>query len=109
MKPEDCQNLDDVRGGIDAIDRRIVELLTDRSRYIERAARLKHDADEIEVPARVEEIVSTVRSLAARSGMSPDIVERIYRVMIASFIEYEMQQYRGLHSPAILDSGDEGT
>ena len=40
MKPEDCQNLDDVRGGIDAIDRRIVELLTDRSRYIERAARL---------------------------------------------------------------------
>ncbi len=95
----ECQNLDEVREGIDAIDRRIVELLSERSRYIEQAATLKGAADEIEVPARVEEIVRNVRELAASSGMSPDIAEQVYRVMIASFIEYEMEQYRNISSP----------
>jgi isochorismate pyruvate lyase len=96
---KECQNLDEVREGIDDIDRRIVELLSERSRYIEQAARLKNAAEEIVVPPRVEEIVSNVRDLAARSGMSPDIAEKVYRVMIASFIEYEMQEYRDISSP----------
>ncbi len=95
----ECQDLDEVRDGIDAIDRRIVELLSERSRYIEQAARLKSAAEEIEVPARVEEIVRNVRGLATRFGMSPDIAEHVYRVMIASFIEYEMQQFRDIPSP----------
>jgi len=91
---KECQDLDEVRDAIDAIDRRIIELLSERSGYIEQAARIKHSADEIEVPARVEEIVNNVRGLATEYGMSPDIAEDVYRVMVARFIEFEMQKYR---------------
>ena len=91
---KECKNLDEVRDGIDALDRQIVGLLSERSGYIEQAARIKESADEIEVPERVEAIVSNVRGLAAEYGMSPDIVEDVYRVMVARFIEYEMQRYR---------------
>ena len=91
---KECQNLGEVREGIDALDRQIVGLLSERSRYIEQAARIKHSADEIEVPERVEEIVSNVRGLAIEYGMSPDIAEDVYRVMVARFIEFEMQRYR---------------
>lgn len=91
---KECKTLDEVRDGIDALDRQIVRLLSERSGYIEQAARLKHSADEIEVPARVEEVVSNVRGLATEYGMSPDIVEDVYRVMVARFIEFEMQRYR---------------
>jgi isochorismate pyruvate lyase len=91
---KECQNLDEVRAGIDALDRRIVELLSERSGYIEQAAKIKNSAAEIEVPARVEEIVHNVRGLATEYGMSPDIAEDIYRVMVARFIEFEMQRYR---------------
>ena len=91
---KECKTLDEVRDGIDALDRQIVGLLSERSGYIEQAARLKHSADEIEVPARVEEVVSNVRGLATEYGMSPDIVEDVYRVMVARFIEFEMQRYR---------------
>ena len=91
---KECQDLDEVRDAIDAIDRRIIELLSERSGYIEQAARIKHSADEIEVPARVEEIVINVRGLATEYGMSPDIAEDVYRVMVARFIEFEMQKYR---------------
>ena len=91
---KECKNLDEVRDGIDALDRQIVGLLSERSGYIEQAARIKESADEIEVPERVEAIVSNVRGLATEYGMSPDIVEDVYRVMVARFIEYEMQRYR---------------
>jgi isochorismate pyruvate lyase len=94
MDVKECTNLDEVRDGIDALDRRIVELLAKRSGYIEQAARLKTDAAEIEVPARVEEVVNNARALAAEYGMSPDIAEDVYRVMVARFIEFEMQRYR---------------
>lgn len=91
---KECKNLDEVRDGIDDLDRQIVGLLSERSGYIEQAARIKRSADEIEVPERVEQIVSNVRGLATEYGMSPDIVEDVYRVMVARFIEYEMQRYR---------------
>ena len=91
---KECKNLDEVRDGIDALDRQIVGLLSERSAYIEQAARIKRSVDEIEVPARVEEVVSNVRGLATEYGMSPDIVEDVYRVMVARFIEFEMQRYR---------------
>ena len=91
---KECQDLDAVRDAIDAIDRRIIELLSERSGYIEQAARIKHSADEIEVPSRVEEIVNNVRGLATEYGMSPDIAEDVYRVMVARFIEFEMRTYR---------------
>lgn len=91
---KECKNLTEVREGIDAIDRRIVGLLSERSGYIEQAARLKKTAAEIEVPARVEEVVNNVRGLATEHGMSPDIAEDVYRVMVARFIEFEMQRYR---------------
>lgn len=91
---KECTNLGEVRDGIDALDRQIVRLLSERSGYIEQAARIKDSADEIEVPSRVEEIVNNVRGLATEYGMSPDIAEDVYRVMVARFIEFEMQRYR---------------
>jgi len=91
---KECKDLVEVRDGIDAIDRQIVGLLSERSGYIEQAARIKHSADEIDVPSRVEEVVNNVRALASEYGMSPDIAEDVYRVMVARFIEYEMQTYR---------------
>ncbi|MGB7805037.1 MAG: chorismate mutase [Actinomycetota bacterium] len=91
---KECKNLDEVREGIDAIDRQIVGLLSERSGYIEQAARIKNSVAEIEVPERVEEVVNNVRGLAIEYGMSPDIAEDVYRVIVARFIEFEMQTYR---------------
>jgi isochorismate pyruvate lyase len=90
---KECKNLEEVREAIDALDRQIIGLLSERSGYIEQAARIKHSADEIEVPSRVEEIVNNVRGLATEYGMSPDIAEDVYRVMVARFIEFEMHTY----------------
>jgi chorismate mutase len=41
--PENCDNIEDVREGIDTLDREILSLIGRRSRYVEVAARFKTD------------------------------------------------------------------
>lgn len=77
------------RHAIDALDERIVGLLAERQRLVERAAAHKTDDESVRAPRRVEQIVARVRALAASSDMSPEVVEATYRAMIDAFIEVE--------------------
>jgi isochorismate pyruvate lyase len=43
---------------------------------------------------RVEDVIQKVRKRASEYGASPDIVEKLYREMIASFINMEMDEYK---------------
>src|SRR3712207_478459 len=86
--------LDDVRREIDRIDHEIVRLLAARGEQVRRAGALKASVADVEAPARVERVVANVRRLAAEVGADPDLVERVYRIMIAAFIEAERAQVR---------------
>lgn len=87
-----CESLDEVRRQIDRIDRRIVALIAERSAYVSRAASFKKSHAEVPAPQRAEEVVRKVKGLAEESGANPAVVERVYREMIAAFIEAEMAE-----------------
>jgi isochorismate pyruvate lyase len=89
-----CKNIDEVRTNIDRIDREIVKLLSERSKYVGQAANFKKSIQEVKAPNRVEEVISKVRTLASECGLDPEIVEPVYRTMIACFIEHEMKEHR---------------
>jgi isochorismate pyruvate lyase len=84
-----AESLDDVRAEIDRIDRQLVELVAEREQWVRQAARFKNNRAEVEAPARVEQVIGKVRGLASEAGASPEVVERLYRAMIAAFIELE--------------------
>jgi isochorismate pyruvate lyase len=42
----------------------------------------------------VEEIILKVRGIAVENHLDPDIVEKIYRTMIACFIDYELKAHK---------------
>lgn len=86
----ECDSLDEVREQIDRLDREIVRLLGERTGYARQAARFKVSADDVEAPRRVEQIVAGVRRLASEHGADPDLVERLYRAMIAGFIAEQL-------------------
>jgi isochorismate pyruvate lyase len=88
-----CKNIDEVRANIDRIDREIVKLLSERSKYVGQAAKLKKSTQDVKAPNRVEEVISKVRALASEYGLDPEIVESVYRTMIACFIEHEMKEH----------------
>ena len=91
---QECKNIEEVRENINRIDREIVNLISQRSRYVSQAAKFKKTTEDVKAPSRVEEVLSKVRGIAVEHDLDPDIVEKVYRTMIACFIDYEMKVHK---------------
>jgi isochorismate pyruvate lyase len=91
-----CDSLDQVRAQIDRLDCEIVALLAERGDYVRQAARFKKTSADVAAPARVEQVIGKVRGLAGEKGADPVVVERVYRAMIAAFIEAEQKEHARL-------------
>lgn len=79
----------EVRAAIDSIDEALMPLIAARAHCIAEAARLKGNPQIALVPWRVEEVAAHVRDLAGRHDVDPDLVERLWRAMMAEFISHE--------------------
>ena len=99
VTPE-CSSLAEVRTSIDGLDRRIVQLLAERRRYALQAARFKSAADGVKDPAREEQVIVHARGLAEAEGIEPELVETLYRDMMAGFVRVE-QASRAERAPTI--------
>ncbi|MGU3455541.1 chorismate mutase [Brevundimonas sp. M1A4_2e] len=87
--PEDCVTMVDVRQGVDALDRALVTLLAERQRYMDAAARIKPSRDAVFDQARIDDVVAKVLAAAAPAGLSPDIAEPVWRLLIDRCIAHE--------------------
>ncbi|MBU6959428.1 chorismate mutase [Pseudomonas sp. CVAP len=91
-----CRSLEEVRDNIDRLDRQIVSLLAARGAYVSQAARFKKDSDAVKAPQRVEQVIAKVRALSEEVGANPQVIEQVYRAMIAAFIEQELAEHAHL-------------
>lgn len=90
---EECKSLEDIRLNIDTIDREIIKLLSERAQYVKQAAKLKKTSHDVKAPKRFEEVISKVRKLAVEFEVDSNIVEKVYRTMIESFINIELKEH----------------
>ena len=88
-RPADCTTMAEVRQGVDAIDRMLVELLAERQGYMDAAARIKTDRGVVRDVARIEEVVARVKAAAREAGLSEAIAEPVWRTLIDRCIAYE--------------------
>ncbi|WP_455925739.1 chorismate mutase [Pseudomonas putida] len=93
-----CTSIEEVRQHIDHIDREVVTLLAKRGYLVTQAAAFKKTTAEVRAPDRVQQVIDKVRTLAGETGASPQVVEKVYRTMIAAFIEEELQAHAALVS-----------
>lgn len=91
-----CTSIEEVRQHIDLIDREVVALLARRGNLVTQAAAFKKTTDDVRAPARVEQVISKVRGMAVDAGASPEVVEQVYRAMIAAFIDEELRTHATL-------------
>lgn len=89
--PADCTSIDEVRQAIDTLDREIIETLGQRFAYVKAITRFKKTAEDVAAPARFQQVLSSRRDWAVEAGLNPDVVEQMYRLLIAHFIEEEMK------------------
>lgn len=81
--PESIATMAELRAEIDALDARIVALLADRARLIDRAAELKvGERMPARIPDRVEQVVERVRAEATRQALDPSLAEALWRQII---------------------------
>ncbi|SHF34875.1 chorismate mutase [Dysgonomonas macrotermitis] len=91
METNSYKSLEDVRYNIDLIDKVIIQLISERSFFVNEAARFKKNEQEVEAPHRVEEVIGKIRHVAVSKKLNPNIAEKVYRAMIGVFIEQEKE------------------
>ena len=97
MKPPDeCQSLSEVRAEIDRIDRELLALLGRRAGYVHAAARFKETEEAVVAPERQTAVFRTRRQWAREEDLDPDFIERLYRELIAYFVERERAHWKTL-------------
>jgi isochorismate pyruvate lyase len=92
--PEKCASLAEVRRELDRIDQQIVRLIGERAPYVRAAARFKSSEAEVAAPERLAAMIAARREWAAREGIAPEVIEDIYRRLVAWFIEQEREHFR---------------
>ncbi len=99
--PADCETMLDVRKGVDALDRALVLVLAERQRYMDAAARIKGERHAVLDTARIEDVVTKVKAAARDAGLSEEIAEPVWRMLIDRCIAYEFgvwDQLRGVRN-----------
>jgi len=89
-------NIDTLRAVIDDLDMQIVTLLSRRYECVKAAAQFKNDAQSVRAPDRVAQVINNVRRRAEARGLSPDLVEAVYKVLIDESITLELRELYGL-------------
>jgi isochorismate pyruvate lyase len=92
--PEECESIEDVRQGIDALDREVITLLGRRARYVEAAARFKTGESVVRAPERQRTMLEARRRWAEEEGLSPEVIEDVYRTLISYFVDRELTRWR---------------
>lgn len=98
MKTVDCKSLEDLRNCIDAVDDHIVEFIAARNAYVKQAAKFKHSIDEIKGEERMEAVMDRVRMRAMEFGVSPNLLTKLYTIMIDEMVEAEISEFRNAKS-----------
>ena len=91
--PEDCQTMAEVRAGIDEIDRRVVDLIARRFRFMDAAARIKPDRASVRDEVRKAEVLAKVDRSAAEAGVDRSLMARLYEELIERSIAYEFVEF----------------
>ncbi len=75
--------MDEIRSGMDAIDREIVALIAERVAYVRAAAKFKTSSANVAAPERVAAVLKTRRDWAEAAGLDGAVVEGLYRDLVA--------------------------
>jgi isochorismate pyruvate lyase len=93
IEAEDCRTMAEVRAGVDALDDRIVTLLGKRMRFMEAAARIKEHRGEVRDEVRKMAVVDHAVEVAEREGFPPELVRRLYDMLVEGSIAYEYERF----------------
>ena len=91
--PDQCETMIDVRKGVDATDRALVELLETRFGYMRAAARIKGTRDAVRDEERKASVINAAVADAAKRGIPGDVIGDIWERLVEGSIAYEFVEW----------------
>lgn len=92
--PHECASLAEVRAEIDALDHQIIERLGKRFEYVKAAARFKTSVATVRAPERQQAMLAQRRQWAVENGLSPEVIENMYRELVEYFVAEEVKSWQ---------------
>ena len=96
--PKDCENMSEVRAGVDRTDQQIMDLLEKRFGYMRAAARIKAERGAVRDEARKAAVIAAVRERAERDGLPAAEIEQIWEQLVEASIAYELVEWDRLRA-----------
>jgi len=93
IESKKCQDMGDIRSAIDELDNNIIKLMSKRLEFVREASRFKKDEKAVRDINRVREVVEFKKRLAIEHNLPPELIGKIYEMMIDSFIEEELDEW----------------
>jgi isochorismate pyruvate lyase len=91
--PEQCENMTQVRKGVDDTDALLINLLARRYAYMDAAARIKSDRTAVRDEARKAQVIGNVVSMAKNANLPSDDIGKIWDLLVESSIAYELREW----------------
>ncbi len=91
--PELCEDMADVREGVDDVDRQIVSLLVRRFGYMDAAARIKQERETVRDEKRKAQVLDNVRQLGKDTGLPDGLTDELWENLIERSIAYEFVEW----------------
>ena len=93
IPPEDCRSLEEIREGMDSLDRQIIAILAQRVAYVKAAAQFKTSAAAVSAPDRVQKVLDTRRDWAQEAGLDGEVVRTLYRDIVTYCVSEERKHW----------------
>lgn len=88
-KPEDCENIGEIRETLDQIDMEIVELFALRQSYVKEIVKFKSSDSGIVASERRAQVIEERKAWAKERGLDPEMMEEIFKVLIEKNIQIQ--------------------
>jgi isochorismate pyruvate lyase len=98
VPPAECAGLEEIRAGMDAVDRQMVALVAERVEYVRAAAKFKTSSANVAAPERVVAVLKSRREWAEAAGLSGEVVESVYRDLVAYCVSEEHKRWEALQA-----------
>jgi isochorismate pyruvate lyase len=93
IEPAKCNDMTQVRAGVDSVDAQLVELLAVRFAYMDAAARIKTDRNAVRDEARKQQVLKNVQDAASGSGIPVEVVADLWERLVEASIAYELDKW----------------
>ncbi|MGB3379799.1 MAG: chorismate mutase [Allopontixanthobacter sediminis] len=91
--PENCETMEDVREGVDQVDRELMALFARRFGYMEAAARIKPEREAVRDEPRKAKVISAAMADAKERGLPETVIGQMWEALVEGSIAYEFARW----------------